>query len=197
MKQFEFYVNKFSSLGEDFDVNFIAPILRRRLSSLDKASLTVLNNVFTDNAENIVFSSQFGQMDRLIKIISQYKEDNEVSPNVFSGSVHNYSVGFFLFNKKKTIPYTALSSGKNTISESLLAAVISKYNNNILCYADSVDNVTNAFALNLSKSGDGEKYILKLQNNDVTDNFEDFVKLFKGEIDTLMSQNYTIERAKQ
>lgn len=197
MKQFEFYVNKFSSLGEDFDVNFIPPILRRRLSTLDKASLTVLNNVFTDNSENIVFSSQFGQMDRLVKIIGQYREDNEVSPNVFSCSVHNYSVGFFLFNKKKTIPYTALSSGENTISESLLASVISKHNNNILCYADSIDNITNAFALNISKLGDGEKYILKLQSNDVSDNFKDFIKLFNGEIDTLKVQNYTIERLKQ
>ena len=197
MNHLEFYVNKFCYLDNDVDVNFIPPILRRRLSALDKAGLTVLNKAFSDNIENVVFSSQFGQIDRLNRLIEQYKSEQEVSPNTFSCSVHNYSAGFFLLNIKKPIPYTALSSFNNSISEGILASVISKYENNLFCYADANDGVTKAFALNISKKPtQNTKYILKQGNNDVfEDVYDDFIKFFSGKLDLIKTQNYTIERA--
>ena len=60
MKQFEFYINKFEYLNkiEDIDVNFIPPILRRRMSTLYKAILTVLNKVYSEEIQNVIFSSK-------------------------------------------------------------------------------------------------------------------------------------------
>ena len=101
----EFYVNKYNYLknSNEIDLSFIPPIMRRRMSIVDKYILSVLNNIYSDNIENIVFSSQYGEVERLIKLINQYTENKEVSPNAFSCSVHNYSEGFFLLNKQKSI----------------------------------------------------------------------------------------------
>lgn len=198
MKPLEFYINKFKYLDNDIDVSFIPPILKRRLSLLDKTALTVLKQTISDDVEYLLFSSQYGQIDRLNKIIEQYKSEQETSPNLFSCSVHNYSLGFFLLNIKKTVPYTALSSYKNSIAEGILAAVISKYDNTLFCYADANNGITNAFALNMSKapSQNGVKYILKQEQNNISDeSYDNFIKLFCGNIDYIKTQNYTIERA--
>ena len=195
----EFYVNKFNCIDniKDMDLSFIPPIVRRRMSVLDKITISTLNNVFSDDVQNIVFSSQFGEVERLIKIINQYRENNEVSPNTFSGSVDNYPVGFFLFNKQVSIPYNAVSSCENSISMGLLTSVISEYDNIIFCYSDIDDNNAKSFAINLSKNkkNNSAKYLIKVQNNnEIKDNFEDFINLFNGSKNIIETPIYTIER---
>ncbi len=198
----EFYVNKYNYLknSNEIDLSFIPPIMRRRMSIVDKYILSVLNNIYSDNIENIVFSSQYGEVERLIKLINQYTENKEVSPNAFSGSVHNYSEGFFLLNKQKSIPYTAVSSCEHSISMGFLSAVVSNYNNIIFCYVDVDTNSDNqsAFAINLTKTPESDtiKYTIKLKNNPITkDDFDNYIKLFSGNITTLKTPIYTIERA--
>ena len=195
----ELYVNKFDCIEniEDMDLSFIPPIARRRMSVLDKITISTINNVFTDDIQNIVFSSQFGEVERLIKIITQYRENNEVSPNTFSGSVHNYPVGFFLFNKQVSIPYNAISACKNSISNGLLTSIISEYNDIIFCYSDIDNNSAKSFAINFSKMPENNsiKYLIKVQNNQAySDNFEDFIKLFNGSKNIIKTPIYTIER---
>ena len=195
----EFYVNKFSCLTnpDKIEIDFIPSILKRRISLLDKVCISLLNKTCSPDIQNIIYSSQFGEVDRLLKIISQYSEFKEVSPNLFSASVHNYPVGFFLFNIKKPLPYSALSAADNTISSGLLAALISNYDNTLYCYCDVNNNQINAFALNISKKqkGKSRKYIIKLENNKKTDNFKDYIKLFNGEILSIKTPQYIIERA--
>ena len=195
----EFYVNKYCFLKspEMLDLEFIPPILRRRMSILDKMILSSMNTVFNDSIQNIVFSSQYGEVERLLKIINQYLENNEVSPNTFSGSVHNYSVGFFLLNKQKSIPYTALSAYEHSISNGLLSAVISKYDNVLFCYADSNNDSFNAFAVNLTKIPNPKlpKYVIKLEKNQyLKDKFNDYEAIFSGSINLIKTPIYTIER---
>ena len=73
----EFYVNKFNYLNDidGLDLSFIPPIVRRRMSVLDKITLSNLNSVYSDNIENIVFSSQYGEVTKLLKIIDQYMNE--------------------------------------------------------------------------------------------------------------------------
>ena len=198
-KFIEFYVNNFNGLKsfEEADVNFIPAILRRRMSKLDKCVISVLNKAFTDNVQNLIFSSKTGEFERLLKLIEQYSLEKEVSPNLFSGSVHNYSAGFFLLNKKKAIPYNALASGNCSISAGLLSAVVSKYDVTSFCYVDPKGDNYVALALNVSKNPlkTSEKYRLFIQNNDnIKDDFESFTKLFNGEINRLKTSFYKIER---
>lgn len=195
----EFYVNKFNYLNDidELDLGFVPPIVRRRMSVLDKITLSNLNSVYSDNIENIVFSSQYGEVTKLLKIIDQYMTEKEVSPNTFSTSVHNYAVSSFLLNKQKPIPYTALSASGQTFSMGLLSSVISNYNNVLYCYSDDNKGIINSFAVNLSKTKeqDTNKYVLILQNNVVVnDEFVNFQKLFDGVIDEIKTPIYTLMR---
>lgn len=197
----KFTINKFyySDNPEKTDVGFVAPILRRRLSALDKTALSALIETYTDNIENLVFSSRYGEVDRLIKIISQYKETQDASPNTFSGSVHNYPAGFFLMNIKKSIPYTAVSACQDSICAGLISAVISNYENVLFCHADVYGSQNYALALNLSKSdkNNSQEFIMKIENNTVTNDLpEKYVKLFSEKTDILKTPNFTIERIK-
>lgn len=203
-KILEFYVNKFNYLNsvDELDLSFIPPIVRRRTSALDKFALSALNETFTDNIQYIVFSSQFGQVDRLLKIIEQYKEFKEVSPNTFSGSVHNYSASSFLLNRQISIPYTSLCAGNKSISTGLLTSVISSYDNVLFCYGDVNNGECKSMALNITKNElpqvQATKYILKLESNAVNhDEFENYVNLFSAKENCLKTPNYTIERVMQ
>ena len=195
----EFYVNKFCFLDglENVDITFIPPILRRKTSPLDKIALSTMNKAYSDDIQYVVFSSQFGEVERLLKIIEQYSLNKEVSPNIFSASVHNYPVGFFLFNIKKPLPYTALSALSSSISSGLISSIVSEYNNTLFCYADVNDNKITSFTVNLSKSEskNSTKFRLTLENNDnIKDDFFAFVELFKGNKDEIITPMFKIER---
>lgn len=201
MKEFitEFFVNKFYSAQneKDFDLDIIPAILRRRMSLLDKCTLSAMNRVFLPEPEYMVFSSRFGEVERLVKIIGQYTSLKEVSPNTFSCSVHNFPVGFFLLNRQKPIPYTALSSCNHSLSFGLLSAVTSKYNNILFCFADSNKGENISVALNISKTPDDNsvKYLIKSKPYSENDaSFEDFIKLFDGKVHNIQTTSYSIER---
>ena len=192
-------MNKFNYTDtvDGLDLSNLSPIIRRRMSTLDKITFSVLDKTYTDSVQNIVFSSQYGEVDRLLKIIDQYTQNNEVSPNTFSGSVHNYPVSFFLLNKKLSIPYTAISAYENSISSGLLVSLISKYDNILYCYCDVNNGIVNALAINLSRFSDNlnNKYAIKMDNNNGSeDSFDNYTKLFNGTVSSLKTPNYTIEK---
>lgn len=198
----EFYVNKFNFINniDDADVSFLSPIVRRRLGGLDKGVILLLNRTKDDNVQNIVFASRSGEFERLIKIIAQYTENNEVSPNIFTGSVHNYPVGFFLMNEKKTIPYTALSAVENSISAGIMSAVVSKFDNNLFCYADIINCELIAFALYISKnhSENSQKYRLIIRHNEShNDDYKAYKELFGGLRLEVNSKIFSVEKVKE
>ena len=197
-KIIEFYVNKFNYLTsfDETDVSFLPPIIRRRLSNLDKAVISLLNKTICENTQNIVFSSRFGEEERLLKIIEQYTIEKEVSPNTFSGSVHNYPVGFFLLNSKKPIPYNALSAAENTISSGILSTIISNFENVTFCYCDIYNDNLFAFAFSISKNKSSkEKYKLIIKNNkSKNDTFENYVEFFKGNLKNINADIFSIEK---
>ena len=195
----KFYVNKFNYIknNDNVDVSFLSPILKRRLGKLDKGTISMLNKTFDDGTENIVFSSQTGELERLLKIIEQYSSYNEVSPNTFTGSVHNYPVGFFLMNTKNTIPYTAVSAGDNSISEGILASVISACEKTLFCYSDIYNNELISFSISVSKKPVTNSQAYKLilcKNDDRNDIFENYIRLFSGKDASVKSDIFKIER---
>lgn len=196
----EFYVRNFEYLinPENVDLDFIPPLARRRMSIIDKAVLSVMNKCMSEDIEYIVFSSAHGQCERLFRIIEQYSSLKEVSPALFSGSVHNYSVGLFLLNSQNSIPYNAICSGGNSISAGILASLISNYNNVLFCYADyACDNLV-SFALNISKIPiKYPKYSINTNKKlYLKDNFTDYINLFNKNDKSLQTDIYKIERLK-
>ena len=60
----EFYVNNFVFLKsvEDADVSFLPPLIRRRLSKLDKCVLYVLKHTYNDNIQNRISCAVAGHL---------------------------------------------------------------------------------------------------------------------------------------
>lgn len=199
MKLIEFYVNKikYTEGIENADLSFINPILRRRLSLLDRVSAASLYSCFNEKIQNIVFSSKTGEIERLLKIIAQYSTDEEISPSVFSSSVHNYAVSSYLMNEKKAVPYTALSAGTNSIFAGILTACVSKYSENLFVYSDIENNNYVSLCIHISKQKNtqADKYLIKpFEGAQIIYTLKDFVSFFNGNTNKLETAHYILER---
>ena len=191
----EFYISNVNFIkgnkdNTDTDLSFMPAIQRRKLSPVDTAAMCVMHGAYPEYQTEIVFASRYGELDRLDKIISQYQEDNEVSPFAFSTSVHNSVAGqFSLLNGIKK-SYNALASDENTFSTGLLDSIVrlNKDNDVLYCYADAYKKVT-ACAMLLSqkpKENSIKVEILQKQSafNGTDDEFEEFQKFVEGEKDS-------------
>ena len=199
MKEAEFYINKLKYIegASNAEIDFIQPVMRRRMSALDRAAAACLFDCFDNNIQNIIFASKTGEVERLISIIEQYMTENAVSPAAFSGSVHNYAAGMFLMNIQKSIPYTALSAGDETFAAGLFAAAVSKYSNVLYVYSDIENEKHVSLCLNISKNKleNSKKFKIELAGFTKTSPaLKDYSKLFSDIIKTVKTQNYTVSR---
>ena len=176
MKNLPFCIEKFSYITseEQLDVSLIPPLTRRKLSLLDKASLTTMLKVFEfENIEEIVFSSEYGEFTRLNNLIKQYQELGETSPAAFSASVHNYPVSFFTMYNKLNLPYYALSAGKASLAAGLVKSIRKR---TLFTYADTYDGVKSVSCI-ISPNQRGMEYSAGFYENE---NFEDFIEFLEG-----------------
>ncbi len=194
MKRQIIYISNFSFINSEseIDVSQIPPLIRRKLNLFDKIALTTLCRAYKDEAEEIIFTSQYGERSRLDTIIEQYTTQNEVSPAQFSASVHNYIAGFFTLYKKLNIPYSALSAGKNSISAGIVKSLVSEYENVLFSYADAVDGVKSVSCI-ISKTGGDIKCVVSSPGKD-TGEFEGFIDFLDGRKDVFQSSLLKIER---
>ena len=184
MKSIPFSIEKFSYVvsEEQIDVSSIPPLVRRKLSLLDKVALTTMVKLFEpDKVDEIVFSSEFGEFSRLDCLIEQYQEFKEASPAVFSDSVHNYSVGFFTQFNKLDIPYYALSSGENSLSAGLIKSINKR---TLFTYADVFGGIASVSCL-INPNKNGMEFLVGNYKND---NFESFIEFLNGNRDYFMSE---------
>ena len=139
----EFCIKKYciKSLA-DVDLSFLAPMARRKLSALDKTALCIMNECLLaadDKNIQIIFASQYGEVERLKKLVAQYSRDNEVSPATFSASVHNSVVGQFSLINKITKSYNSISAQEYTFEAGLIEAITSARDEEVLfCFCDGV-----------------------------------------------------------
>ena len=198
MKSIEFYVNKFKYIDgiENADISFISALQKRRLSSLDKITFSALNNCFDTNVQNIIFSSPKGEIDRLLTIIEQYTNENVSSPIVFSASVHNYAVSAFLLNKNFSIPYNCISAGEESFCAGLLAAITSKYDNNLFVYSDVQNDKYISLCINISKNKKEGALKFAVMNSVKQSDYtlNDFIGLFNGNKKHIETPLFIIER---
>ena len=184
MKSIPFCIEKFSYVvsEEQIDVSSIPPLVRRKLSLLDKVALTTMVKLFEpDKVDEIVFSSEFGEFSRLDCLIEQYQEFKETSPAVFSASVHNYLVGFFTQFNKLDIPYYALSSGENSLSAGLIKSINKR---TLFTYADVFGGIASVSCLINPNKNKMEFLVGNYKNY----NFEAFIEFLNGNRDCFMSE---------
>jgi len=104
-------------------LEFIEPMLRRRLSPLAKISLWVANQCAHDkNNVRMVYASQHGEIARTTGMLEEIINNQPVSPTAFSMSVLNASIGLYSIIHSNTSPATAISAGAETFGFGLLEA---------------------------------------------------------------------------
>ena len=196
MKKQIFYISNFSYIQSDADIDIaeIPPLIRRKLSLLDKAALTTICRTFSEHIDEIIFTSEYGELSRLETIIEQYSSQNEVSPAQFSASVHNYLVGFFALYKNLNVPYFALSAGENSVSAGLVKSVISSHKNILFSYADVVEGVKSASCIISPESGEIKCRISNGGAQVCKDEFENFIDFMNTDKEIFETPLIRIER---
>ena len=122
-----FYIWRESDNEKLPDVSFIPPMVRRRMTDLQKIALGVANRVAPKDANyQIIFASRYGDWQQTIKLITQFHTDSEMSPAGFSNSVHNAAAGAFSILTKNKNSYTSIAAGARTLESGILAALMAR-----------------------------------------------------------------------
>lgn len=110
--------------GETPDVSSVPPLVRRRLSPLQKLYFALAASVETSApAATAVFASRDGEDTLTRRIVEEFNDDGSVSPHRFSASVYNAAPGLWSVYTKNRAPYTAVAAGEGSIEAGLLEAL--------------------------------------------------------------------------
>jgi hypothetical protein len=116
--------------AEEPDVRFIDPLLRRRLSPMDRAALHVANNCLGSNERvQLIFASRHGELNRSTKLLTEIARGDLPSPMGFCLSVLNAVPGLYGIARQDTSPSTAMSAGEATFAMALIEAASQAWRN--------------------------------------------------------------------
>jgi hypothetical protein len=119
-------VSKWATWGEEEggaqpQIGFIEPLVRRRLSFLDRIALHVANACVAEGEPvHLVFASRHGELARSADLLAQLAGGELPSPMSFSLSVLNAAAGLYGIARKDRSPATAVSSGEATFPLALV-----------------------------------------------------------------------------
>ncbi len=105
------------------DLEFIGPMLRRRLSPLARAALHVAN-ICAANISRVrfVYASRHGELGRTVELLQGIANAEPLSPTTFSLSVLNSAAGIYSIARNDHSPATAIAAGEETFGFGLLEA---------------------------------------------------------------------------
>lgn len=119
----------------DPDVSFMPMLVRRRLSTVERAALHVAWKIFDPGeAEEVsgpipepgtvpvVFASRWGEIGTTLKLIRQLHSEGEMSPAGFSSSVHNAAPGAWSLFTGNKAPYTSIAARERTYEAGMIEA---------------------------------------------------------------------------
>ena len=105
------------------EIDYIEPMLRRRLSPLAKAALHVAHVCASDiSTPQFVYASRHGELARTLEALRCLAIDEVLSPTTFSLSVINSAAGIFSIARKDFSPATAISAGAESFGFGLREA---------------------------------------------------------------------------
>lgn len=119
-------VSRWATWGEEDgsaqpQVGFIEPLVRRRLSFLDRIALHVANACVAEGEPvHLVFASRHGELARSAELLAQLARGELPSPMSFSLSVLNAAAGLYGIARKDRSPATAVSAGEATFPLALV-----------------------------------------------------------------------------
>jgi len=106
------------------DVKFVAPMMRRRLSTLSRMAFRVAADCLEDEAlsPTLVMCSRYGEFARSYNILEENAAGNPASAAAFSMSVHNTAISLFSIETGNRSASTALAGGEATLETGFLEA---------------------------------------------------------------------------
>lgn len=151
------------------DVSAIPAMLRRRLSPIARAAMSVIMPLAQAyGAMPLVYVSRHGDLNRTLGLLEELARGEPVSPAAFSLSVHNATAGLFSIQQGLTQNIVALSAGAEDLVPALLESVglCNPHSPRVLCvfsdeppppvYAHQIDQPAQPYALALViESGHG------------------------------------------
>lgn len=136
MKKPKILARKVLKAGEAPDVNFVPPVMRRRLSPLQKIFFHLANLEGAPMPKNVVFASRDGEDTLTRRIVDDFQTDGSVSPQRFSTSVYNAAPGLWSVFTRNTAPYTAIAAGDETVKCGLIEALGAAVSPTLFVYAE-------------------------------------------------------------
>lgn len=107
------------------NVQFIEPMLRRRLSSLARMTLAVAGDCAQGLDEvRFVFASRHGELGRTVALLEALADKEDLSPVLFGLSVLNASTGLFSILRKDRAPSSAISCGRSSFGYGLMESAL-------------------------------------------------------------------------
>ncbi len=104
-------------------VNFVEPLVRRRLSFLDRIALHVAAACAPEGEPvHLVFASRHGELARSAELLAQIAKRELPSPMSFSLSVLNAAPGLYGIARKDRSASSAVSAGEATFALALVEA---------------------------------------------------------------------------
>ncbi|MFN4290524.1 MAG: beta-ketoacyl synthase chain length factor [Permianibacter sp.] len=104
-------------------VDFVEPMLRRRLSPLSRVALHCAHAALAgERAEQLVFASRHGELGTTLNLLRQLAHGEALSPMGFSLSVHNSAAGLYGIAAKDATPATAIAAGRDSLQACLIEA---------------------------------------------------------------------------
>jgi len=106
------------------DVQFVAPMARRRLSGLSRMVFHVAVDCLGDGQESIayVLCSRYGEYNRSYGILTELAKGEPALATAFSNSVHNTSASLFAIEKQDHAQSTAIAGGEATLEAGFMEA---------------------------------------------------------------------------
>jgi len=105
-----------------YSPSMISPSQGRRLSDLTKTCVDLGLRVTENQAvDHIIFSSRYGELANATQLLEMIGQKDELSPMLFSQSVHNAAIGTYTLLKKTHAPTTSLGGGKNSFMMGLVS----------------------------------------------------------------------------
>ena len=101
--------------GATADVSFVPPLVRRRLSPLQKIFFSLAHSVGAEPPAAMVFATRDGEDTLTRRIVGEFNESGAVSPNRFSSSVYNAAPGLWSVMTGNRAPYTAIAAGDDSV----------------------------------------------------------------------------------
>lgn len=106
------------------DVSAIPAMLRRRLSPIARAAMSVIMPLAQAyGAMPLVYVSRHGDLNRTLGLLEELARAEPLSPAAFSLSVHNATAGLFSIQQGLTHNIIALSAGADDLVPALLESM--------------------------------------------------------------------------